>query len=110
MGGRGARREAVGRRRRKRHARGRPHPRLGGQGTRGAHQEHAPHVRDRGGVKAEWLVERRRGLPSRKEGMRCGGEVRAGRPWSGAAAQAACTGKAPLKAWGSGYARSARGT
>ena len=44
----------------------------GGQGTRGAHQEHIGHARDLGRVEAEWLVERRRGLPSRKAGMQCG--------------------------------------
>ena len=38
----------------------------GGQGTRGAHEEHAPHVRDLGRVEAERLVERLRALPSRK--------------------------------------------
>ena len=49
-----------------------PDSRLGGQGTpRGAHVEHALHVRDLGRVEAERLVERRRALPSRKAGMRC---------------------------------------
>ena len=63
----------VGRRRRKRHARGGPDSRLGAtQGTRGAHPEHVAHVRDAGRVEAQWLVERLRLLPSRKEGMRCG--------------------------------------
>jgi hypothetical protein len=53
---------------------------LGAKGTRGAHGEHVVHVRDAGGVEAQWLVEGRRALPSRREGMRCGeGEVRAGR-------------------------------
>jgi hypothetical protein len=28
---------------------------LGGQGKRGAHPEHVAHVRDLGGVEAEWL-------------------------------------------------------
>ena len=51
---------------------GSPYSRLGGQGTRGAHREHAVHVRDLGRVKAHQLVERRRALPSRKEGTRCG--------------------------------------
>ena len=36
---------------------------------RGAHFEHGPHVRDAGRVEAQRLVERRRGLPSRKEGI-----------------------------------------
>jgi len=44
----------------------------GSQGTRGAHLEHALHGRDLGRVEAERLVERRRGLPSRKAGMQRG--------------------------------------
>ena len=43
----------------------------GSHGTRGAHVEHAVHVRDLGRVEAERLVERRRALPSRKAGMQC---------------------------------------
>eukprot|EP00964_Phaeocystis_antarctica_P065163 scaffold39268_cov62-Phaeocystis_antarctica.AAC.2 len=38
----------------------------------GAHREHGAHVRDAGRVEAERLVKRRRVLPSRKEGVRCG--------------------------------------
>jgi len=79
--GRGAGREAGGcvrRRRRKRHARGRPDSRREGQGTRGAHDEHAVHVRDFGGVKAQRLVEGVRVLPSRRERHAMRGEVRAG--------------------------------
>jgi len=46
---------------------------IGGQGTSGAHIEHGAHVRDLGGVEnAEWLVELKSRLPSRKEGTRCG--------------------------------------
>ena len=41
-------------------------------GTRGAHGEHAVRVRDLGHVEAEPLIERRRLLPSRRAGMRCG--------------------------------------
>ena len=68
----------------KRHARGEgPTQGLhGGQGhARRAHVEHFAHGRDAGGVEAQRLVEGRRVLPSRREGMRCGagGEVRAGR-------------------------------
>ena len=70
--------EGVGRRRRKWHARRRPESRLGGQGTRGAHLEHAGHGRDVGGVEAQRLVEGR-GLPSRREGHAMRGEVRARR-------------------------------
>jgi len=58
----------------KRHARGcGPTQGLGAKGTRGAHGEHVAHGRDAGGVEAQWLVEGRRALPSRREGMRCGG-------------------------------------
>ena len=39
---------------------------------RGAHGEHVAHVRDAGRVEGQRLVERRRVLPSRKEGVRCG--------------------------------------
>ena len=75
---------------------------VGGQGTRGAHVEHLVHVRDLGRVEAERLVERRRALPSRKAGMRCGkrcgpGGVRA--LWV-AATQVVCTRRARLKAVG----------
>jgi len=59
----------------KRHARGKgPTQGFGAKGTRGAHVEHAAHVRDAGGIEAQRLVEGRRVLPSRREGMRCGGE------------------------------------
>ena len=73
--GRGAARErkGVGWRRRKIGVHGEgPTQGCRGQGTRGAHPEHAVHGRDLGRVEAERLVERRRGLPSRKAGMRCG--------------------------------------
>jgi hypothetical protein len=65
----------------KRHARGKgPTQGLGAKGTRGAHVEHEVHGRDAGGVEAQRLVEAPRELPSRREGMRCGGgEVRARR-------------------------------
>ena len=39
---------------------------------RGAHEEHAVHGCDAGRVEGQRLVERRRGLPSRKEGVRSG--------------------------------------
>ena len=60
----------------RRHARGEgPGQGLGAKGTRGAHVEHGAHGCDAGGVKAQRLVEGRRVLPSRREGMlRCGGE------------------------------------
>ena len=76
---------------------------FGCQGTRGAHVEHVGHVRDLGGVEAQRLVERVRALPSRKEGMRCGARCGPGGRREGVGrevAQAACTGKARLKAVG----------
>jgi len=83
---------------------------LGGpQGTRGAHIEHGAHARDLGGVKAQRLVERRRDLPSRK-GRACEAGRGAGREAVGreaAAAQAARTGKARLKAVGAQGTRGA---
>ena len=74
----------------------------GGQGTRGAHIEHEAHVRDLGRVEAERLVERRRFLPSRKAGMRCGARYGPGgvRALGVAATQAAYTGRARLGAVG----------
>ena len=45
----------------------------GGQGTRGAHVEHVAHGCDAGRVEAQRLVELRRALPSRREGMRDAG-------------------------------------
>eukprot|EP00964_Phaeocystis_antarctica_P061926 scaffold37044_cov60-Phaeocystis_antarctica.AAC.2 len=58
-----------------------------GQGTRGgAHGEHDDHVRDAGGVEAQRLVERRRGLPSRKEDVRCGARCGPGAGGRGLAA------------------------
>ena len=72
---------------------------------RGAHLEHEAHVRDAGRVEAEQLVERRRVLPSRKEGRAMPGEVWAGggRAWAGGSARAACTARGPgCEGWG-GY-------
>ena len=109
-GGRGASREAGGPgvwwRHDKRHARGiGPTHGLGAKGTRGAHAEHVAHVSDPGGVKAQRLVEGLRVLPSRREGMRCGGgEVRAGRReglWcGGGTTRGMHVDVARLKAWG----------
>ena len=74
----------------------------GGKGTRGAHREHGVHVRDLGRVEAERLVERRRVLPSRKAGMRCGKRCGPGgvRALGGGDASGMCTGMARLKAVG----------
>ena len=71
---------------------GRAQFKAGGQGTRGAHVEHGMHVRDLGRVEAQRLVERKRVLPSRKEGHTMRGKVRAGEVGGRgvAAAQAAC--------------------
>ena len=64
---------------------------------RGAHLEHDFHVRDAGRVEAQWLVERQRLLPSRKEGRTMRSEVWAvgGRAWASSSARAACTGRGP---------------
>jgi len=93
-----------GTRRQRRHARG-PTQGPGAKGTRGAHLEHEAHVSDAGGVKAQRLVEGRRALPSRREGMRCGGER--WEPGGGRGpvvwwrhTRDMCTEKARLKAWG----------
>jgi len=89
----------------KRHARGKgPTQGLGAKGTRRAHPEHVAHGRDAGGVKAQRLVEGRRALPSRGEGMRCGGErcEQGGGRACGVVAvhNRHAHGKARLKAWG----------
>jgi hypothetical protein len=100
---RAGRREGVGRRRRKRHAQGRPDSRREGQGTRGAHVEHAGHVRDLGSVKAQRLVERARVLPSRREGhMRYGARCApgGGRVWGGGGTSGMHGGMPRLKAVG----------
>jgi len=64
---------------------------------RGAHVEHAAHVRDAGRIEAQRLVERRRVLPSRKAGVRCGARCGpgCGRIWAGGSARAACTARGP---------------
>ena len=53
---------------------------------RGAHVEHAAHGCDAGRVEAERLVERRRDLPSRKEGVECGARCGPGAGGRGPAA------------------------
>eukprot|EP00964_Phaeocystis_antarctica_P129384 scaffold93232_cov57-Phaeocystis_antarctica.AAC.3 len=76
----------------------------GAMGVRGAHGEHVAHVRDAGRVEAQRLVERQRGLPSRKQGVRCRARcgLGGGRAWAGGSARAACTarGAAAVKAEG----------
>ena len=69
----------------------------GGLGMRLANVKHVAHVRDTGSVEAERLVERRRPLPSRKEGVRCGARYGPGgeRAWVGGSARAECTGGGP---------------
>jgi len=101
---RAGRREGVGRRRRKRHARGKARLKaVGGQGTRGAHVEHVYFMSVTLEVSklSGWLkacafcrVER--------EGHAMRGEVarREAGGHGAAAAQAACSGKARLKAVG----------
>ena len=74
----------------------------GGHGTRGAHGEHAVRVCDAGHVEAERLVERRRVLPSRKAGMRCGKRCGLGgvRALGGAATQRHARGGPDSRLWG----------
>jgi len=85
---------------------------VGGQGTRGAHREHGEHVCDLGGVKAQRLIERRRDLPSRREGHAMRGEVRAGRREGvGRSRRKRHAREGPTQGcWGPGHARSARRT
>ena len=64
-----------------------------------AHRKHAKHGCDAGSVEAQRLVEHRRVLPSRKEGVRCGarccagrqavGRQAVGRGWAGGARECA---------------------
>ena len=61
---------------------GRARLRIGSRARGGAHVEHAEHVRDAGGVEAQWLVERRRAL-SRVERRAYGAEQGAGREVGG---------------------------
>jgi hypothetical protein len=110
---RAGRREGVGRRR-KRHARGKARFKaVGDQGTRGAHPEHAGHVRDLRGVKAQRLIEGPRVLPSRKgraHAMR--GEVRARRREGVGRRRRKRHARGKARStrglWGPGHARSAR--
>ena len=72
-----------------------------------AHDEHIAHVRDAGRVEAQRLVERRRGLPSRKAGV-CDAmrEVRAERRGVGGNGGASSVyGDGPTEARGPGHAR-----
>ena len=72
-------RRAVRWRRRMQCARGRAELEwLGRRARGGAHLEHAAHVFGAGRVKAQRLVERRRLLPSRKEGIRRGAKCGVG--------------------------------
>jgi len=93
-----------GTRRQRRHARGATQG-LGAKGTRGAHDEHGAHVRDAGGVEAQWLVEGRRVLPSRRGGHAMRGRRGASRKAGGPVVWWRHTGgmhgeKARVKAWG----------
>eukprot|EP00964_Phaeocystis_antarctica_P156659 scaffold126464_cov39-Phaeocystis_antarctica.AAC.3 len=53
---------------------------------RGAHLEHAAHGCDVGRVEVKRLVERRRPLPSQKQGVRCGARCGPGAGGRGLAA------------------------
>ena len=76
------------------------------EGTRGAHVEHAVHGRDAGRVEAQRLVERRRFLPSRKEGIRCGPRCGpgAGGRCGGGGACSVQGGGLNWSGWGAGHA------
>ena len=80
--------------------------------ARGAHSEHALHVCDFGRVnEAQWLVEGRRGLPSRQRGQNIRGEVGGGRTWGSGGAQwgglIGVRGAGVRGGWGAGRGRSA---
>eukprot|EP00964_Phaeocystis_antarctica_P008904 scaffold4824_cov69-Phaeocystis_antarctica.AAC.2 len=110
--GRGAGRDARGRGAeggRKWHALGPrgPDSRLGAQGMRGAHREHAVHGCDAGRVEAQRLVEGPRVLPSRKEGMRCRARCGPERKAWGGGDVSGVHGEGPTQGWGPGHARSA---
>ena len=86
---------------------------LGAKGTRRAHAEHVAHVSDTGGVEAQRLVEGRRGLPSPREGMGCGGERCEPGGGSlglgcGGGTQGACTGNGPTQGLGAKGTRGER--
>jgi hypothetical protein len=89
-----------------------PDLRPGGQGARGAHSKHESHGRNAGGVEAQRLVEGRRVLPSRREGMRCGGgEVGAGRRqglWRGGGTTSGMHGDGPTQGLGAKGTRGER--
>ena len=57
------------------------------EGMREGHRKHAIDAYDFGRVEAQWLVERKRVLSSRKEGIRSGARCGSagGRAWSGSA-------------------------
>ena len=82
-----------------------------GRGTRAAHIKHLVHGCDAERVEAQRLVERRRGLPRRKEGIRGGRHAgrEAERAWGG---RGACSvqARARMGIGGAGHARSARKT
>jgi hypothetical protein len=74
-----------------------------------AHFKHASHVRDAGGVEAQWLVERRRFLSSKKGGMRCGTRCGPEGVWSGAGgASGHIHGESPNQGLGAEGARAER--
>ena len=73
--------------------------------VRTKHEEHAAHVCDVGRVEAEWLVERVRVLPSRKEYVRCGARcgLRAGKRGPAAAHERHAQGEGPAVKAGGGF-------
>ena len=109
----GPRGRLAGRWWRKRHARAEGSTIKAGIGhARGVHSEHALHVCDFGRVnEAQWLVEGRRGLPSRQRGQNIPGEVGGGRTWGSGGAQwgglIGVRGAGVRGGWGAGRGRSA---
>eukprot|EP00964_Phaeocystis_antarctica_P155171 scaffold124174_cov48-Phaeocystis_antarctica.AAC.4 len=76
-----------------------------GQGTRGAHAEHGVHARNFRRVEAQRLVESRRALPSRKQGIRDvgrGARVEGGEgAWGAGGGESGMHGEGPTQGWGS---------
>eukprot|EP00964_Phaeocystis_antarctica_P072477 scaffold44333_cov59-Phaeocystis_antarctica.AAC.5 len=70
--------------------------------ARRAHEEHAVHVHDAGRVEAQRLVELRRVLPGRKEGiiMRCGARCGPGGGMERRRRKRRVHGEGPTKTWG----------
>ena len=90
---------------------GRARLQIQGRARERAHDEHALHACDAGGVEAERLVEHRRALPSQKEGMRCGARYTGrGAAGGGRPRRTQRVGQGSTADWWQGMGRSARRT